>query len=332
MADHPSCDYCGETMYPTEAERRDNRKTTRRSFCDRECAGKARRKRPGPKPCDHCGEMFGHDFPKSKLEKRQFCSDECHYESKRVTLECGNCGSEFSRPQGEVDDDADNYFCSAECRLQHAPKRMIRTCPTCGEDFATDPSTDSTYCSHECMREHYKERMKGENNPNYGNRHEDMWTMPAEMRKDLSEARMGENNPNWVDGSPRNGQWRFQTQVYNWAEQHLGTECTLCGEEDLNVHHVVPRRFFEEIPMAHFASNLVPLCRSCHARVDHKVRDLLVEDRAREIPFADRLPGPILDQLKMDGSVSRVPPAVDYSPLGNVAGQVIPSGAFDKDA
>lgn len=331
MADHPSCDYCGETMYPTEVERRENRKTTRRTYCDRECAGKARQKRPGPKECEQCGELFGHDMTASRLEKRRFCSDECHYKSKRVTLECQKCGAEFSRPQGEVDGGADNYFCSAECRLQYSPKRIIRTCPTCGEDFATDPSTDSTYCSKECMAEHYKTRFQGPNNPNFGNRHEDMWTMPAEMRKKLSESRMGENNPNWVDGSPRNGQWRFQTQIYNWAERHLGTECMVCGEKDLNVHHIVPRRFFEKIPMAHFASNLVPLCRSCHAKVDHKLRDLLEVDKAREIPFADHPPESILRQLEKDGSVSHVPPSVDYSPLGNVVEEVIPSDAYGID-
>jgi hypothetical protein len=177
------------------------------------------------------------------------------------------------------------------------------------------------------MAEAYQDRLQGEANPNYGNEHEDMWTMPAEMRARFSEAQMGENNPNWVDGGPREGQWRFQTAIYNWAEQELGVECRECAEDDLNVHHIAPRRLFEEIPMAHFASNLVPLCRSCHAKVDHKVRDLLAEGKVRQIPFADRLPEPILVQLGTDGSVSRLPRPVDFSPLGNVAEEVIPVDA-----
>jgi hypothetical protein len=170
----------------------------------------------------------------------------------------------------------------------------------------------------------YSERMTGENNPNFGNHHPDIWTMPGAMRAELSEDRLGEKNPRWSGGSDRNGKWRFQTFVRRWVVENLDASCHRCGAVEIDVHHIVPREYFEEIPMSNFRSNLLPLCRECHRNVDPEVSHHLENGRPRKIPFADHLPEPILVQLGTDGLVSHLPEDVDLSPLGNVAEEVIP--------
>jgi hypothetical protein len=174
------------------------------------------------------------------------------------------------------------------------------------------------------MAEAYKERLQGEGNPNYGNRHPGIWEMPAEMRAKLSRQRSGEGNPNWVAGDCIGDKFSYRHHVWRWAESNLELYCRECGESQVDLHHIVPRRLFEPPAASNFVANLVPLCRSCHATADHRVR-AVENSKPRQIPFASHLPEPILQQLKKDGLVSRLPQSVDLSPLGNVASEVVSS-------
>ena len=54
------------------------------------------------------------------------------------------------------------------------------------------------------------------------------------------------------------------------ALHRAGGECEVCGAgDDIEVHHIVPRRFFDSQAM-HAMENLVVLCRSCHSEHERK--------------------------------------------------------------
>lgn len=47
--------------------------------------------------------------------------------------------------------------------------------------------------------------------------------------------------------------------------------CVRCGcENDLEVHHIVPRKHFDDERVAHILENLVVLCSSCHGEVEYQ--------------------------------------------------------------
>lgn len=89
----------------------------------------------------------------------------------------------------------------------------------------------------------------------------------------MSEQQRGDGNPQWVGG-------KAYYYGENWNEErrkaldNAGYECKLCGMTrdehydeygfDLDVHHRIPLRAFDEPENANFQSNLVVCCRNCH--------------------------------------------------------------------
>lgn len=172
-------------------------------------------------------------------------------------------------------------------------------CPTCSRPFELN-GHEKTYCSSAC-----KPRA-GSSNPNYGKRHPGMFQHSPEVRALLSDAHLGAGNPNWKGGGSDPGARRMQTYARKWALRHIGHSCQQCSAtEDLEVHHVVARRYFQDHRLSHFPQNLMVLCRKCHRSVDGNQR----KDKAQlhEIPFVDRVPQSILDLIARDGSVSSLP-------------------------
>ncbi|MEK7017531.1 HNH endonuclease signature motif containing protein [Bacillus sp. FSL R9-9410] len=49
----------------------------------------------------------------------------------------------------------------------------------------------------------------------------------------------------------------------------------------LNLHHIIPFRFFESIEQANFMMNLLPLCNSCHIYV-HRTYDTWLDKKFGE--------------------------------------------------
>lgn len=88
------------------------------------------------------------------------------------------------------------------------------------------------------------------------------------------EDQSGENNYNWKGG--------YGNYSRDWdgarkrALERDNYECQICGraneahQEDfgksLDIHHIRPARKFDDQEEAHQLSNLITLCRSCHAR------------------------------------------------------------------
>ncbi|WP_251342421.1 homing endonuclease associated repeat-containing protein [Haloplanus halophilus] len=128
------------------------------------------------------------------------------------------------------------------------------TCDECGETF-TRPKchlerewTTHTFCSPECHGEWREGRIKGREHPQFD----------PSAHDDYSE--------NW-------GVHRKQ------AIRRDDEQCVRCGMgrdqhrkrtgRDLHVHHITPRSAFDEIADANQIDNLITLCASCHADVEH---------------------------------------------------------------
>ena len=62
--------------------------------------------------------------------------------------------------------------------------------------------------------------------------------------------------------------WPIQRKA---ALHRAGDVCEICDVSgDLDVHHLIKRRYFEEEERSHALENLVVLCRSCHADEENK--------------------------------------------------------------
>lgn len=238
--------------------------------------------------------------------RRSYCTRACAARQRATVpvLPCSACGSLVRRNPGKTG----KVFCGNECYLtQH--RREPRACGACLDSFLPNHPTQR-FCSTACMGV----ANRGAGNPNHGKRHPGMWSPRAEHRQHLSESRVGEGNPNWKGGSKNRGHFRFQHAVSRWCLKTMPL-CP-CGLPSDGVQHIVPRKAFPDVRMAHFAENLIGLCVQCHHDADNP---LLYGERGYDLRYAERLPQPILDQWRTDGRVSLLPQGLDWSPLGNVA-------------
>lgn len=225
--------------------------------------------------------------------------------------QCDGCESSFQPKTPH------QRFCSVECRT--------RPCETCQKPI-DQLERRARFCSVTCMGA----ANAGGGNPNFGRRHPGMWEMPGEIRARMSDTRVGPGNPAWTGGSKHNGHFRFQAFVSRWCLENYPT-CP-CGAPATEVQHVIPRRWFADVRMANFAENLLGMCLACHRPADGRALRMSRRGRAHDLLHAERLPESILVQLRTDGSVSRLPKGLDWSPLGNVAEEVLRPEWFDTAA
>lgn len=273
------------------------------------------------KNCEYCGEEIA--IPPylqgqpGRYAKLRFCSRKCAARSRSTKVEkvCPVCNKSFLAYPSRK-------FCSNDCYLiDHAA--TPRSCPTCKKEFVSSSySKKQIYCSRKCVP------RSGKDNPNYGNRRPGMFSHSAEARRKLSLERMGAKNPNWRGGGENTGKYRLQTWVANWAAENLGANCVLCSAENAHLHHIVPRRMFLHPIMSHFRQNLTMLCSRHHGEVEKRARHALKVKKPHDIPFADRLPESILDQLVQDDLVSLLHPECDFSSLGTAAESLLRSEWF----
>lgn len=100
--------------------------------CSPECKFALMHKAPNTE-CAHCGKPI-YKSP-SQLRERNFCSPECHYESRidrTPNAICAYCGKAFWRYQYDLDRAAVNY-CSHRCRAAAKRTRVEGRCAVCGE-------------------------------------------------------------------------------------------------------------------------------------------------------------------------------------------------------
>ena len=172
--------------------------------------------------------------------------------SGRKSCVCEFCGATFetyrSRP---------GRFCSSLCRSkfgarQKRPNRqpvdnVMYCCDWCGKSFVIHRCqlgrTPYHHCCRECANNHNSEQKRGEGNPNYTG---------------------GTKFPN------RGSNWYMQRRAALRRDGHV---CAICGKKrgKMDVHHIRPYKEFNgDYLAANDLSNLIVLCRRCHAGVDKR--------------------------------------------------------------
>lgn len=234
------CKQCGEEFTP---------KINIQKYCSEKCQINSRYK---PFDCIVCGKRFH-----SKHPNKKYCSNKCsasqRAKAKKVKLKCTNCNEMFIRNKSRVRGTKVGNFCSRNCwdeynsnmkgKESHRWNSKEVDCEYCGEKFERQLNQLKTrgkrFCSHICYSH---------------------W---------MSENQKGENSYSWRGGvkTYRGDNWE---EVSNYIRKRDGFTCKECGKKtngvQLDVHHKIPFRFFDNPEKANHEDNLVTLCRSCHSK------------------------------------------------------------------
>lgn len=273
------CQWCGKEyfVFPCLSETR--------KYCSCDCKNKAHSRlmkgegnsnygniKHTLKKCPICGKMFNPAKPSVK-----FCSKKCYYESKYKIQICKNCGNGFKILKSLKG----IKFCSKKCRHEYYQNRYYETkeCLVCGKKFSALKSKKRVCCSvrcaakyieskvaikcKECGKTFFKKLSKSGKTHFCSKRCYSKWCI---------ENWRGDNNHNWRGGSSR---YRGE----NWIEQRTKARerdnhtCQNCGtDSDLQVHHIIPFKFFDNYIEANRLKYLKTLCRKCHGKEEAKIR------------------------------------------------------------
>jgi len=246
-------------------------------------------------------ELCGCDFT-SETSDRKYCSPNCRAKAQRdrVTIECEWCDSTFETKSCLEDE---RRFCSNECKNEwqsdnfsgeNSPvwvERVTRNCKQCGEEFETLKSEDQVFCCEQCHYDWRSENWVGEDNPLFIDSEvecevcgETFQKRPAKIEmyeknfcsrechgEWISENLRGENHPRWQGGKVDYGEnWYEQRRKALDRDNHT---CQACGKDDteakrIHVHHITPRRDFDDFEKANRVENLVCLCMPCHSKCE----------------------------------------------------------------
>lgn len=193
--------------------------------------------------CPTCSEVFEREGDMKRHHAR------VHGESIAYTeFECEWCGGTVKRYDSRVYDNT--KYCSYSCRnsAENSGKdnwnwnggKDEKECQWCGTTFESYPWANRKFCSNECAGEWRSENFSGDQH----------W--------------------DWKDD---------QTDYYgeDWYEmrgrvRERDVVCQKCGadgsDDVLDVHHIVPRREFDNVNNSNTMDNLILLCRSCHSQVE----------------------------------------------------------------
>jgi 5-methylcytosine-specific restriction endonuclease McrA len=272
------CDHCGDTFeeYPSRIERPGRN----HFFCDKGCKDAWEKSEDTViKSCAWCGEDI--KIPPARQGemgdydlRNAFCDKECEsawksanwveeqhpsWEGGNIETECAECGHEV-RVKPAKYEQQDRFFCSRECLGSwQSSETVVQQCPNCGSEVERKPyefKGERGFCDSDCFSE---------------------W---------LSKQRKGEENPQWAGGKPEYYGEDWQ-EIRRRAVERDDEECQCCGisrdahikrfGRDLEVHHIIPIRTFDEPNEANTMDNVVTLCQKCHMEHEGLSKD--------ELPF-----------------------------------------------
>lgn len=266
-----TCAECGDTFedYPSRREHRGRENF----FCGRDCKDEYQSDDVIETECANCGDTLR--LPEHRFENmgdyaidHHFCDKECESEWKQenwveehhpswdgedVTVECEECGDPFEVRPSTANHPTRGRFCSWECTGRHQADATVELdCPVCGDTFETKSYNikgEHTMCSSDCHREF------------------------------MSSTRRGEQNPAWKGGKAHyyGPNWNQQRRA---ALERDGHTCQLCGMDSeehretyrcqLNIHHIVRFKAFDDHQSANELSNLVTVCHNCHKTLEQQ--------------------------------------------------------------
>lgn len=169
-------------------------------------------------------------------------------QKSRVTVKCATC-QEPSEVTSSYAEEYDRYFCDRECMskgyegTEGEKNRINVECDECSEDIEIYPSRLETQDRYFCDDDCYKN-----------------WR---------SKNKIGENHPCWKGGHVES----YGKSWYSWRRKIRERDrcCQNCGikpDVELDVHHIIPVREFDDPEEAHTFDNLVGLCHQCHPKIE----------------------------------------------------------------
>lgn len=179
--------------------------------------------------CDHCGGEISDPETLSSHQKS------CDLSDKKKIYECANCGYLFedypSRREGRG---RETFYCSRECKNNHARNGEVVECSWCGDDTYKpsgeldemgDYSLDNHFCDKECETAFKKSEWVGENHPSWDGGDDEIVCEECGDTFSVKPAKSDET--------------RF-CSVKCWSQSYyLTVECDNCGEEYERREHLV---------------------------------------------------------------------------------------------
>lgn len=245
------CEVCGNEIIK-------NRKRGKR-FCSQKCFGQWKTTVTGEDhpmfaklecTCEQCGKMFLAQRSHVLQGRARYCSRKCRNESGQAEYTCKHCENVFTSCKSHQKSNR-RQFCNREC--QRAYYATFCTCEQCHKEFRTKRFKENTarFCSIACKSQWQSENMCGEDSPSWKGGYKRYY------------------GPNWY-------------RQRNRARKRDKYKCQHCGVHEkklsrqLDVHHLRSFREFGYIPgendffkLANALPNLISLCPSCHAKVEH---------------------------------------------------------------
>jgi endogenous inhibitor of DNA gyrase (YacG/DUF329 family) len=223
-------------------------------YCSRSCFYDGLIKPEITRTCKHCGKGFTTTERRLKSGRGIYCSHECQYLARThmVTRVCSYCGKTFLAHASEVKRDHAK-FCSAKCASKDKQNRTLKTCRVCGKPFEVLNSKleRHSHCSKRCALVGRSETVKA------------------------SGAYAKSNNPAWRGGTSYGPYCsKFNEEIKERVRDEFGRTCFLCptteteNGQKLCVHHV---DYNKSQGCKGLKWGLIPLCRKCHAKTNHKM-------------------------------------------------------------
>lgn len=206
---------------------------------------------------------------------------------------CPTCGNDFSNEAGVKSH-------HKQVHGESLVSKSVSICEVCGEEFEHYDSEVGKFCSIGCKNGSYSEQMSGSNNPSWSDakqlcicdncgeqferyqskidRSENNYCSYQCKSEDQLGEMTGSDNPAWEGGEVTNRRGGNWSRIAELIANEDG-ECAICGVKNelykdkhgrrLDVHHIVPRRMFDDAREAHMSENLITLCRQCHMGVEN---------------------------------------------------------------
>lgn len=221
--------------------------------------------------CENCGTLFKTTQYRLNHGGGKYCSRECMRISIRkrayAKSTCLHCGKEIITTKNKIKKGSSKY-CSRQCYYAAKNTGVEVVCGTCGKHFKKSKlhaeSCKNHFCSEKCYGVFIGKQNKS----------------PA-MRKKVSDSKIAYYKKLREMGS--NGRMYDTIEWKNLSRNYMKSNpfCILCNStKNLHVHHISPYKHSE----SHDNSNLITLCRSCHAKVEGITRELVVVTGSWDIP------------------------------------------------
>jgi hypothetical protein len=188
-------------------------------------------------------------------------------------------------------------------------------CAECDEEMRVDEKRQvkaNSYCSDRCQDEAFSEKFTGKDNPNGSNRVKKPCKNGCGETVSRPPSQVPESGnlfcSKFCETDWREDNWDGESYRYygaNWKEQsdkarrRAGGVCEdpQCEREEsqdgkeLEAHHIIPSKFFDDHEEANRLDNLLVLCREHHSEVEPKRYDELDREPGRRQRSSPRAVG-----------------------------------------